>query len=77
MNGQTLKKIAWAFFSVVLVSVIVGLVITAIDSSFFSHVFQSIDPNGNLSDFWMRLNSFFSNFSFLEKETGGAGGTPG
>ncbi|MHA1775819.1 MAG: hypothetical protein DRO88_05570 [Promethearchaeia archaeon] len=77
MNGQTVKKLAWVFFSIVLVGVIVGFVITAIDSSFFSQVLRNLDPNGNLSDVWMRINSFFSNFSFLEKETGGGGGTPG
>ncbi|MCF2138846.1 MAG: hypothetical protein K9W44_02165 [Candidatus Lokiarchaeota archaeon] len=77
MNGQTIKKWTIIFFSIALVGVFVGFVITAIDYSVFSQVFSNLDISGKIGEIWMRIQSFVSDFSLLEKEAGGGGGTPG
>ncbi|WP_457556548.1 hypothetical protein [Candidatus Harpocratesius sp.] len=77
MNGQTIKKWTIFFFSIALVGVFIGFVITAIDHSVFSQGFSNLDISGKIGEIWMQIQSFFSDFSLLEKEAGGAGGTPG
>ncbi|MHA1646704.1 MAG: hypothetical protein ACTSVU_03205 [Promethearchaeota archaeon] len=74
MTHKIFKKWTIIASSIVVVSLIGFFAIAAIDPTFLSQVFPNLHESVN--NVIMRINSFMSNFSLLDKELGGPGGTP-